>query len=131
MTETLIVGAMAIALLLIVGAFIGDSRGRREQGMLLSIFLGPVGWIVLLFLPDTRRRCPHCASVVPVASATVCSRCTRDLIKRRPTPAPMPVPVTGHTTALCLCGHEIPISHYPPGTPFRCQSCHANYIATV
>jgi hypothetical protein len=74
----------------IVGYFIGERRGRAYDGSILGFCLGPLGWIIVLVMEDKRSKCPHCASPILAASATVCARCARDL---RPAPKPVAQPL--------------------------------------
>ena len=63
----------------LVGAAIGDNRGRRTAGFWLGVLLGPVGWLAVLLGPDRRAFCPHCRSPLLAADASVCARCGRDV----------------------------------------------------
>lgn len=40
----------------LVGAAAGASRGRRRAGFLLGLLLGPLGWLLALFLPGPAYR---------------------------------------------------------------------------
>ena len=42
-----------LAMLIIVGRQIGASRGRADVGIVLSLFFGPLGWLITAFLPRT------------------------------------------------------------------------------
>lgn len=67
-------------LALLIGGLIGVARGRVGTGMLLSLCLGPLGWLIVFCLDDRRPRCPHCAEVVQ-AGAALCPHCGRTLVK--------------------------------------------------
>ncbi len=78
---TLLVGCSVLGAGL--GAWVGHRfRGRGELGFILGGVLGLIGpglgAIVMLFLSDHRRRCPHCR-VLAEEGATVCQACTREL----------------------------------------------------
>jgi len=90
-TDAASVGGFVITGLLccggsLVSAFIGGLIGnRRERGWLggfLGLFLGPIGWIIALFL-DYPYRCPFCQGGVPKGSQ-VCQKCGREF---KPKPA--------------------------------------------
>ena len=53
-------------------------RGKAEEGALVSILLGPIGWAMTIFSPDWRRRCPVCRSRVNNGRET-CPRCGNDV----------------------------------------------------
>ena len=74
----------------LVGYFIGERRNRAYDGSILGFCLGPLGWIIVLVMADKRSKCPHCASPILAAAATVCARCARDL---RPPPKPVAQPL--------------------------------------
>jgi hypothetical protein len=82
-----IIGALINTL---IGYFIGERRGRAYDGSILGFCLGPLGWLIALVMADKRSKCPHCASPILAASATVCARCARDL---RPAPKPVAQPL--------------------------------------
>jgi DNA-directed RNA polymerase subunit RPC12/RpoP len=82
-----IIGALINTL---IGYFIGERRGRAYDGSILGFCLGPLGWLIVLVMADKRSKCPHCASPILAASATVCARCARDL---RPAPKPVAQPL--------------------------------------
>lgn len=49
--------ALAVAFLFaVIGAACGASRGRTGAGAVLGLFLGPLGWLLALFLPAPPRR---------------------------------------------------------------------------
>jgi hypothetical protein len=41
-----------------VGAGLGSFKGRALFGFFLGAFIGPIGWIIVLLLPDARQRNP-------------------------------------------------------------------------
>lgn len=62
----------------IVGGIIGRHKGREVEGALWGIFLGPLGLIIILLLPEKekagQRQCPECLGKIPVA-ARRCQHC--------------------------------------------------------
>jgi hypothetical protein len=72
----------------IVGAAIGARKNMVGGAIALSIFLGPIGWIIALVSEGDFRKCPFCAENIKDA-ALVCPHCQRDLPKK---PAPPPSP---------------------------------------
>lgn len=56
-----------------IGGIIGGWKGRRRLGMALGFFLGPIGWMVLLFLSPVQK-CPRCRASIPT-DAVVCMYC--------------------------------------------------------
>jgi hypothetical protein len=62
----------------IVGAFIGNARGRALGGFLAGLLLGPLGLIVAFMLKPMGRECASCRGIVP-AQATKCLHCGSDL----------------------------------------------------
>jgi hypothetical protein len=66
----LIVGA-------IVGGVIGASRNNVGSGVVWGALLGPIGWILVLFL-DERARCPECRGALP-DGARRCPHCGSEL----------------------------------------------------
>jgi hypothetical protein len=72
----------------VIGGVIGERRGRRGEGVVLGILLGPLGWLLVLCGKDERRTCAFCAEAIKDA-AKFCSHCGRG----QPPPAP-PKPTT-------------------------------------
>jgi predicted RNA-binding Zn-ribbon protein involved in translation (DUF1610 family) len=58
----------------LVGHLCGQARGRKTEGTIWGIVLGPIGWLVILCGKDARPRCPECGGVV-VAGARKCQHC--------------------------------------------------------
>ena len=52
----LIIGAIVSG---IVGAFLGDSVNKGAAGFWLGLFLGPIGWIIVLLLPRETSNSPQ------------------------------------------------------------------------
>lgn len=75
----IILGMILSALL---GAFIGNQRNRTAAGMILSLFLGPIGWLVILLGPDYRAKCPECKGVIE-PDARRCKYCGVEFIKEQ------------------------------------------------
>jgi predicted amidophosphoribosyltransferase len=92
-------------------------NGRVGAGLLWGFLLGPLGWLIVFFLEDRRKRCPACRSIVD-ALATVCPRCKA---KQFPKPSTEEEPFCmkcgveglqstemGITTAVCpQCGQKL------------------------
>jgi predicted amidophosphoribosyltransferase len=58
-----------------IGALIGSIKGNMGLGVLLALLLGPVGWLLICFVPDKRRKCPQCAGALPDAKVARCKHC--------------------------------------------------------
>jgi hypothetical protein len=81
-----------IAINAIVGAAIGARKNMVGGAVALSIFLGPIGWIIALISEGNLRKCFFCAEAVK-DEAKICPHCQRELPrtgKRPPPPAPKP-----------------------------------------
>jgi hypothetical protein len=96
MTLVLIVGViisaispfLTIALIVTVlfaalGWYIGEQRGRGSLGLILGLFLGPIGLLIVAVMEpaETRRglrACPWCAERIQ-AAARICRYCGRDV----------------------------------------------------
>lgn len=134
-----------------VGHVIGGSRGRPDEGGCLGGLLGPIGWLIVLFLPREGRRCPFCREVV-APDATVCPHCQRDIPlpappasapapKPEPTPepaAPLPSPpkptpaptATFKVVVACPdCGSRYRVPKTTVGLGFQCQKCGTAFTA--
>jgi hypothetical protein len=58
-----------------IGALIGQRRGRGMTGALLSIVLGPLGWLIVIIMPDANKAaCPACRTMIPF-DASICANC--------------------------------------------------------
>ena len=61
-----------------VGMLIGQRKGRTLAGLIWSMVLGPIGWLLILLGPTVggpkRVDCPHCGGVLP-ASQVKCNHC--------------------------------------------------------
>ncbi|MEX2306209.1 MAG: hypothetical protein WD738_01370 [Pirellulales bacterium] len=73
---TLVIGACVSA---VIGGLLALAlNGRVGMGLLLGFLLGPIGWAIIFFLEDKRRRCPACRGIVD-RRASVCLHCARPL----------------------------------------------------
>ena len=57
----------------VIGGVIGATRENGAGGAVLGFLLGPVGWLLTLFL-DHRPQCPQCLGRIPVG-AKLCLHC--------------------------------------------------------
>lgn len=76
--EIIFVIAFWIGVNSLVGYWIGARKNCVGAAVALSILLGPIGWILVIFDPGGMRRCPFCAEDVKT-EAEVCRFCQRDL----------------------------------------------------
>jgi hypothetical protein len=63
---------------LVIGALIGLNKGRPVAGILYALLLGPIGWAIIAYVPDERRKCPHCAEAIKEEAKT-CPHCRKDV----------------------------------------------------
>ena len=54
----------------IVGAFLGESVKKTGAGFWLGLFLGPIGWIIVLLLPRETSNSPQIPSPTPTPTPT-------------------------------------------------------------
>ena len=59
-----------------IGGVVGASRNNVGSGILWGALLGPIGWVLVLFL-DNRSKCPACKYPVP-SGAIRCGQCGFD-----------------------------------------------------
>lgn len=64
----------------LVGAAIGQSKGRAGAGFFFGLLVGPIGWLIVAIGPDLNpaRLCHACKGKVP-DDATKCMHCGWDL----------------------------------------------------
>lgn len=73
----------------LIGAGIGSLKGNGLLGFLLSLLLGPLGWLLVLLASDKRRKCPHCAGPLGDGEKiTRCKNCGQSLVAPKPVAAP-------------------------------------------
>ncbi|MGL1902526.1 MAG: hypothetical protein OCC49_10350 [Fibrobacterales bacterium] len=73
MIAVLLAGFIA-SLNIFIGYQIGKSKGRGQSGFLLTFFLGPLGWFIMLLSKDIRPKCPECNNVA-LHNAAKCGYC--------------------------------------------------------
>lgn len=67
------------SVLAVVGSLIALAvNGRILAGAVLGALLGPIGWLIVLFLQDIRAKCPKCRGIVPL-DAELCRHCGASL----------------------------------------------------
>lgn len=57
----------------LIGAAIGQRKGRPVGGFILGAIVGPIGWLLVAF-GGTGAKCPSCRGDVP-RDATRCMHC--------------------------------------------------------
>jgi hypothetical protein len=62
----------------VLGAAIGQGKGKLGEGLAAGLLLGPIGLIWIAVVKDERKHCPHCREVI-AAEAAVCPHCQRDI----------------------------------------------------
>lgn len=63
----------------LIGYWLGKLKAQPGSGAVLSVLLGPIGWLFIAALKDSRGRCRECLGIVE-SGARVCRHCGRDLI---------------------------------------------------
>lgn len=63
-----------------VGYAIGLTKGRPGPGAALGFFLGPLGWLAAIVMPDGYAKCPYCKEKVR-PEAVKCRHCQSVLQK--------------------------------------------------
>lgn len=92
----------------LVGAAVGQRKGRAGAGFFFGLLLGPIGWLIVALGPDLApaRLCSACKGKVP-DGATKCMHCGSDLAAE---PAPG---VRDSANLRCdSCGKTYPSKHY-------------------
>jgi len=98
-----------------IGAALGATKGRSNEGFALGLLLGPIGLIIALLLPAKpmagARRCPLCRETV-ADDATVCPHCQREI-------------GTAFNVTCASCGRGFNIAPSRLGHVARCPRCKA------
>lgn len=68
--------------ILLIGWWIGNSRGRPVFGVILTLLFGPFGWLIVFLSRDNKTNCPSCGERI-FRTATICPSC-----RNRVTPQP-------------------------------------------
>jgi hypothetical protein len=70
----LLMAILPLAINIPIGYLLGRSKGRQCDGIIWSVLLGPIGWIITLCLSDgtPRPRCPECLSWVHPGASRCC-----------------------------------------------------------
>lgn len=58
----------------LIGALIGKHKSRISSGVIWSLMLGPISWLIVALMQDLRQKCPECGGVV-VPDARKCKNC--------------------------------------------------------
>jgi hypothetical protein len=93
-----------------IGGLIGASRNNVGSGVFWGAVLGPIGWIIVLFL-DQRAKCPACQNPIP-DKALRCGQCGFDFLPPRPSvsqvqSAPWEKPVEAQKKKCPFCAELI------------------------
>ena len=62
----------------LVGYGIGSIKGKPMNGAVMGLLFGPLAWLVMIFAPDSRPKCPFCRGSI-VKGAVRCKNCGSDL----------------------------------------------------
>src|SRR6266536_483013 len=69
----------------VVGYLIGQQKNDVATAIVLSILLGPIGWLIAALSRGNLRKCPHCAEFMK-PEAKVCRHCGKELPELQPIP---------------------------------------------
>jgi len=58
----------------LIGAAIGQQKGRVAAGLIFGLPLGPLDWLLVAVGPNLKPKCPHCGGVI-MEGATKCKHC--------------------------------------------------------
>jgi hypothetical protein len=68
-----------------VGCLLGARKGQMVNGGIAGVLLGPLGWVLILTVAQSRPRCPECLGWVSTG-ARKCRHCGERLpVRGRPT----------------------------------------------
>jgi len=72
----------------VIGGLIGSTRNNVASGVIWGALLGPIGWLLVLFL-DNRAKCPECRGPLP-EDAKRCQHCGADFGAKNASPQSPP-----------------------------------------
>lgn len=85
----LLIGSYIVVIF--ISGIIGKSKGRTALGYVLGILSGPLGILIILFIPEekmkkemrevknrTAKKCQYCAEIIKI-DAIVCKYCGRQV----------------------------------------------------
>jgi hypothetical protein len=70
---------------LLIGALVGQTKGRTGAGAVLGLLLGPIGWLAVALGPSMKPKCPLCGGII-VQGAIRCKNCGGDISQSQPVP---------------------------------------------
>src|SRR5437016_2243615 len=95
----LLIGASVAGL---IGMAIGSTKGSPGAGFFIGFLLGPIGWVIIAFCPDSRPKCPLCKGTT-VPGAIKCKNCGSSIPR-----CPGCNKIIGANAAMCKnCGRPL------------------------